>query len=142
MAEIGQSLPPKNQAIKNLIYERFNGNVSAFCRELDMSDTAKINRLFTIDKRNGKYPTPSTDILELISNKLRISLDELLGINVINYNGGNNFRSTTNIHSKDDSQSSMVDKLMLELAEQRKMMQKSQEQVDRLLSLLEQTHKK
>ena len=137
MAEIEQPLPPKNQAIKNLIDERFKGNVSAFCRELDMRDTAKINRLFAIDKRNGKYPTPSTEILELISNKLRISIDELLGVHFINYNGDNNYKGT--IHKNYNS--SLVDKLMLELTEQRKMTQKAQEQVDRLLSLLEQTKK-
>ena len=142
MKETEQTLPPKNQAIKDIIYERFNGNVSAFCRELDMKDTQKINRLFIPDKRNNKYPTPSTEILELISNKLRISLDELLGINVINYNGGDKFMSTTTINPKEEAQSSMVDKLLLELAEQRKMTQKSQEQVDRLLSLLESYQKK
>lgn len=133
MAELEQSLPPKNQAIKNLIRDRYDGNVSAFCRELDMKDTQRINRLFSIDKRNGKYPTPSTDILELISNKLNIPIDELFGIHLTNVFGYNNFKG--NIKKGVDT--SLVDKFLTEIGEQRKVAQKAQEHVDRLIDLLE-----
>ncbi|MBR4115735.1 MAG: hypothetical protein IKP99_03825 [Bacteroidales bacterium] len=133
MAELEQSLPPKNQAIKNLIRDRYDGNVSAFCRELDMKDTQRINRLFSIDKRNGKYPTPSTDILELISNKLNIPIDELFGIHLTNVFGDNNFKG--NIKKGVDT--SLVDKFLTEIGEQRKVAQKAQEHVDRLIDLLE-----
>lgn len=133
MAEIEQSLPPKNQAIKNLIRDRFDGNVSAFCRELDMKDTQRINRLFSIDKRNGKYPTPSTEILELISNKLSIPLDELFGIHLTNVFGDNNFKGEI----KKDVDTGLVDKFLTEIGEQRKVAQKAQEHVDRLIDLLE-----
>ena len=133
MAELEQSLPPKNQAIKNLIRDRYDGNVSAFCRELDMKDTQRINRLFSIDKRNGKYPTPSTDILELISNKLNIPIDELFGIHLTNEFGDNNFKG--NIKKGVDT--SLVDKFLTEIGEQRKVAQKAQEHVDRLIDLLE-----
>ena len=133
MAELEQSLPPKNQAIKNLIRDRYDGNVSAFCRELDMKDTQRINRLFSIDKRNGKYPTPSTDILELISNKLNIPIDELFGIHLTNVFGDNNFKG--NIKKGVDT--SLVDKFLTEIGEQPKVAQKAQEHVDRLIDLLE-----
>ena len=133
MAELEQSLPPKNQAIKNLIRDRYDGNVSAFCRELDMKDTQRINRLFSIDKRNGKYPTPSTDILELISNKLNIPIDELFGIHLTNVFGDNNF----NGNIKKGVDTSLVDKFLTEIGEQRKVAQKAQEHVDRLIDLLE-----
>lgn len=133
MAELEQSLPPKNQAIKNLIRDRFDGNVSAFCRELDMKDTQKINRLFSIDKRNGKYPTPTTDILELISNKLSIPIEELFGVHQTTVFGDNNFKG--NIKKGVDT--SLVDKFLTEIGEQRKVAQKAQEHVDRLIDLLE-----
>lgn len=103
-----------------------------------MKDTQRINRLFSIDKRNGKYPTPSTDILELISNKLNIPIDELFGIHLTNVFGDNNFKG--NIKKGVDT--SLVDKFLTEIGEQRKMTQKSQEQVDRLISLLESYQRK
>ena len=133
MAELKQSLPPKNQAIKNIIRDRFDGNVSAFCRELDMKDTQRINRLFSIDKRNGKYPTPSTEILELVSNKLQIPIDELFVANLTNVFGDNNYKGK--IEKGVDT--SLVDKFLAEIGEQRKIAQKAQEHVDRLIALLE-----
>lgn len=133
MSELEQSLPPKNQAIKNLIRERFDGNVSAFCRELNMRDTQKINRLFSIDRRNGKYPTPSTEILELISNKLQIPIDELFVVSQTNVFGDNNYKGKI----EKDVDTSLVDKFLAEIGEQRKMAQKAQEHVDRLIALLE-----
>ena len=133
MAELEPSLPPKNQAIKNIIRDRFDGNVSAFCRELDMKDTQRINRLFSIDKRNGKYPTPSTEILELVSNKLQIPIDELFVANLTNVFGDNNYKGK--IEKGVDT--SLVDKFLAEIGEQRKIAQKAQEHVDRLIALLE-----
>lgn len=133
MSELEQSLPPKNQAIKNLIRERFDGNVSAFCRELNMRDTQKINRLFSIDRRNGKYPTPSTEILELISNKLQIPIDELFVVSQTNVFGDNNYKGKI----EKDVDTSLVDKFLAEIGEQRKMAQKAQEHVDRLIALIE-----
>lgn len=70
-------LPPVNQRIKDIINSNYNGNVRAFCIALGLSDSQKINRLFNIDKRNNKFPSPSIDILSLISNKLGISLNWL-----------------------------------------------------------------
>lgn len=61
-------LPPINQRIKDLINELSNGNVSAFCTILGYSSAQKVNRLFKIDPRTGKYPTPSSTIIADISN--------------------------------------------------------------------------
>lgn len=75
------TLPPINQRIKNLIDDKFGGIVSSFCKELGLESPQKINRLFKLDVRSknvAHYPTPSTDILEVISNKFDISLDELV----------------------------------------------------------------
>lgn len=67
-------MPAVNQRIRHLIDSEYNGSVRAFCIALGFTDSQKVNRLFKIDQRNGKYPTPSIDILNLISNKLDISL--------------------------------------------------------------------
>lgn len=71
-------LPPLNQRIKDLIGAECNGNISVFARKLGLDSSQIINRLFKIDKRSGKYPTPSTDILTKISNAFEISFDELV----------------------------------------------------------------
>jgi toxin-antitoxin system, antitoxin component, xre family len=70
-------IPAVNQRIRNLIDTNFNGSVRAFCIALGFNESQKVNRLFKIDPRNGKYPTPSIDILNLISTKLDISLSWL-----------------------------------------------------------------
>lgn len=129
-----QALPTKNQKIKDLIDERFDGNVSGFCRELGMKDPQRINRLFMVDKRNGKYPTPSTEILELISNKLGVPINELFGVHQTNVFGDNNYKGEI----KKGIDNVLVDKFLTEIGEQRKVAQKAQEHVDRLISLLEQ----
>lgn len=67
-------MPLVNQRIRNIIDSDYSGSVRAFCIALGFSDSQKINRLFKVDTRNGKYPTPSIDILTLISNKLDVSL--------------------------------------------------------------------
>lgn len=72
-----KDIPPVNQRIRDIIDSDYNGSVRAFCIALGFSDSQKVNRLFKIDPRNGKYPTPSIDILNLISNKFDISLSWL-----------------------------------------------------------------
>lgn len=69
-----ENMPAVNQRIRNLIDMSYKGSVRAFCVALGFTDSQKVNRLFKTDPRNGKYPTPSIDILNLISNSLDISL--------------------------------------------------------------------
>lgn len=65
-------LPPINQRIKDLINEEANGNKTAFAKMLGYSSSQKINRLFIVDERNNKYPTPSSTILSDISNRFDV----------------------------------------------------------------------
>lgn len=59
-------IPALNSRIKQLTEKKFFGNVSNFARSIDVVPQ-KINRLFNIDGRTGKYPDPNkTDILERI----------------------------------------------------------------------------
>lgn len=67
-------MPLVTQRIRQIIDANYNGSVRAFCLSIGLVDSQKVNRLFKPDKRNGKYPTPSIDIVSLISNKLDISL--------------------------------------------------------------------
>lgn len=56
-----------NERINLLIEKYSNGNVSAFAKSINQSKQS-VNRLFNVDKRSGKYPTPSTRIIESICN--------------------------------------------------------------------------
>lgn len=67
-------LPPVNQRIKELIDSRFNGSVRQFSMAMGIEQYQKINRLFSPDKRSGKYPKPSIDIISEISNTFDISI--------------------------------------------------------------------
>lgn len=69
---------PITQRIKILIESRFNGNVTSFSKALGYDSPQKVNRLFAIDKRTGKHPKPSTNIIGDISNKLDINSSWLL----------------------------------------------------------------
>lgn len=71
-------LPPINQRIKNIINEEANGNKTAFAKMMGYSSSQKINRLFIIDERNNKYPTPSATILSDISNRFDVDLSWLI----------------------------------------------------------------
>lgn len=70
-------LPPVNQRIMNIIKDRYNGSVRQFSMAMGITEYQKINRLFSIDKRNDQYPAPSINILSTISNTFNVSLDWL-----------------------------------------------------------------
>lgn len=71
-------LPAINQRIRELIDELSNGNVSAFCSTLGYNSAQKVNRLFNIDPRTGKYPTPSSTIITDISNTFHIQTEWII----------------------------------------------------------------
>jgi hypothetical protein len=62
-------LPAINQRIKNLIEDTSNGSVRAFALDVGLNSSQTLNRIFNIDKRSGKYPEPSLDIISAIANK-------------------------------------------------------------------------
>jgi len=61
-------LPIENQRVKNVIDHFCKGNVSRFSKEIKISQP-RVNRLFTIDTRSGKYPLVSFEIIQSIINK-------------------------------------------------------------------------
>lgn len=62
------SIPIENQRVKRVIDFTTNGNVLQFSKEIGISQP-RINRLFTIDSRSGKYPLVSFEIVQAIINK-------------------------------------------------------------------------
>ena len=62
------SLPIENQRVKEVIIFTTKGNELQFSKEIGVSQP-RINRLFTIDKRSGKYPLVSFEIIQAIINK-------------------------------------------------------------------------
>jgi Predicted transcriptional regulator len=73
-----QTLPSVNQRIKDLINKETNGNKAKFSRVLGYSSPQKLNRLFMIDARTGKFPQPSATILKDISNAFGVRMDWLM----------------------------------------------------------------
>ncbi|ADX66869.1 hypothetical protein [Weeksella virosa] len=61
-------LPIENQRIKEIINFYCKGNINQFSKEIGISQP-RINRLFSIDNRNGKYPLTSFEITQAIINK-------------------------------------------------------------------------
>lgn len=61
--------PPINERIKKLIDFYANGSVRKFSQMIGLSSSQKLNRLFHVDKRYGKYPEASYDIIRAIANK-------------------------------------------------------------------------
>ena len=54
-------LPLPSQKIYRLIQDVTNGNIKSFAESINVSQQS-LNRIFCIDKRNGKYPSVSDDI--------------------------------------------------------------------------------
>lgn len=78
-------LPPINQRIKDLIDDKYNGNITKCANDLGYKSSQKLNRLFSVDqrltdlqKKEYKFPTPSTEMLADISNLFDVSLDYLI----------------------------------------------------------------
>jgi hypothetical protein len=68
-----QELPPINKRIKELVDKFSGGNVSNFIELIKFNKHQNFNRMFNIDNRNGKFPSPSAEIL----NSIKIHLPEI-----------------------------------------------------------------
>lgn len=61
-------LPEENKRVKKLIDLYCKGNINQFSKLINVSQP-RINRLFNLDQRSGKYPIVSFDIAQSIINK-------------------------------------------------------------------------
>ncbi len=74
-------LPPINERIHRLVLEKTGGNVSKFASHIG-SSPQKIQRLFSPDPRNKKYPEPSLEVVSAIAQGYNVSIDYIVnGIN-------------------------------------------------------------
>lgn len=71
-------LPAINQRVKEIIEDKTKGNVTAFSLALGYTSAQKVNRLFKIDSRTGKYPVPSSTIISDISNMFDVNTNWLV----------------------------------------------------------------
>ena len=71
------NLPETTQRIQLIIDRECQGVVRQMAERLSRSSYQSLNRLFLIDRRNNRYPNPSIDILQDISESFGISLEWL-----------------------------------------------------------------
>lgn len=128
-------LPLINQRIKNIIDSEYNGNVSKFSQAIGLSDSSKINRLFNIDKRNNKYPYPSIEIIEIISNELGYTTDFLIK-GIIDNNKKVNNININNSKNIDGSNNNIDSTISENIEDYKQIIKKQQEQIDSLLEIL------
>lgn len=62
------NLPEENKRVEKVIDHTCNGNQLLFSKEIGISQP-RINRLFKIDNRSGKFPLVSFEIIQAIINK-------------------------------------------------------------------------
>jgi len=70
-------IPKINKRIRQIIDYYTNGVVKKFAENIDIQQQT-LNRLFVIDKRIGKYPIATTEILQKISEMYDINPEWLL----------------------------------------------------------------
>lgn len=71
-------IPIENQRVKQVIDHYCGGNELKFSNEIGIAQP-RINRLFSVDKRNDKYPIVSFEIVQAIINKyIDVSAEWLL----------------------------------------------------------------
>lgn len=134
------NMPAVTQRIRQIVDNNYRGSVRAFCRALGLSDSQKVNRLFNPDTRSGKYPTPSIDIVTLISNKLDISLLWL-------QSGQGQIFVDSNDNSSQSESVGFGDLLLVVQQHGRELMQhgeelrKQGERLDRMIDMIEQHQK-
>ena len=116
-------LPDINFHIKKIIDEQFNGNVRKFSKHIGLNDSSRINRLFNKDTRYNNYPSPSLDVIVLISRALNCSTDYLIN--------GEEKKDNNNIISDDSDVNIQKD-----ASEYLEIIRKQQNQIDELIKVI------
>ena len=116
-------LPDINFRTKKIIDEQINGNVRKFSKHIGLNDSSRINRLFNKDTRYNNYPSPSLDIIVLISRALNCSTDYLIN--------GEEKKDNNNIISDDSDVNIQKD-----ASEYLEIIRKQQNQIDELIKVI------
>ncbi|WP_395075330.1 hypothetical protein [Flavobacterium sp.] len=71
-------IPIENKRVRDIIELFCNGNELQFSKEIGISQP-RINRLFSVDIRNNKYPLVTIDIIKAIINKyINVNVEALI----------------------------------------------------------------
>lgn len=89
-------MPYANRKIYELVQNETNGNVSAFAQKIKVTQQS-LNRIFCIDKRNGKFPSVSNDIKQAIIETY--GKDEIWFISDLGSNENSSSEEGNNIQS-------------------------------------------
>lgn len=93
-----KNMPYANKKVYELIQKETNGNVRAFAQSINVSQQS-LNRIFCIDKRNGKYPSVSNEIKKGIIDVY--GKDEIWFISDVNSGEGEMLNSESSISPND-----------------------------------------
>ena len=131
-------IPKINKRIKQIVDYYANGVVKKFAENIEIQQQT-LNRLFVIDKRTGKYPIATTEILQKISEMYdNIDTTWLLTghgnmmQNVDNVNGNSN--NSLNIGRDNNAGINITSQHVEEFI---RITEKNQEQTDRMLAVIE-----
>ena len=138
-------IPKINKRIRQVIDYYTNGVVKKFAENIEIQQQT-VNRLFVIDKRTGKYPIATTEILQKISEMYDINSEWLLT------GKGNMFKKNTeksvNQSIVGDNNKMAADKIIdnnnnvFDLQQKVKSLEKQLEQKDKTINqLIEQQNK-
>ena len=130
-------LPDINFRIKKIIDEQFNGNVRKFSKHIGLNDSSRINRLFNKDTRYNNYPSPSLDIIVLISRALNCSTDYLINGEEKKANNINIDTRRNKIEGNDNIISDDSDvNIQKDASEYLEIIRKQQNQIDELIKVI------
>jgi len=134
-------IPNINKRIRQIIDYYANGVVKKFAENIEMQQQT-LNRLFVIDKRTGKYPIATTDILQKISemydcvdvNWLLTGQGKMLRNNQKIENITGNANNNLNIGRDNNAGINITSQHVEDFI---RITEKNQEQTDRMLSIIE-----
>ena len=134
-------IPNINKRIRQIIDYYANGVVKKFAENIEMQQQT-LNRLFVIDKRTGKYPIATTDILQKISemydcvdvNWLLTGRGKMLRNNQKIENITGNANNNLNIGRDNNAGINITSQHVEDFI---RITEKNQEQTDRMLSIIE-----
>jgi hypothetical protein len=98
-----EKIPEINERIMQVIDYYSNKNVTKFANSIEITQQT-LNRLFIIDKRTGKYPLATTEIIKKISEMYDINANWILtgdgemlkkSSNISTFQPPNKFQNTT-----------------------------------------------
>lgn len=131
-------LPYGSQKIWDIINNECDGSIPQFISKVGDKYKQKVYRLFSPDKRNNKYPKPSSDLIKSVSDVFNINIEDFItptekNATVTNISiSKNEINGNDNIFNRDGRVS-----VSRENNEYLEIIRKQQEQIDKLILLIQ-----